>query len=207
MRSLTRALALTALACLSACGVAGRPRPPGPQAPPAPQIAQRITPEGVQIKLTADLPPDPPPRGHLYAVTADGPQLIATAPLNAWRSWPQADTIQAALSVGPILGPLSPVTARPELAPLPAPEPPLIFEGANGLVEITWLPPEGATTVRIFRGEVMIAEVIAEAATATDRPSPGKHQYRVQGVSEAGISPRSEGAEIEITSPGPHPQR
>ncbi|MFN3201778.1 MAG: hypothetical protein ACE366_25465 [Bradymonadia bacterium] len=210
--------ALALMSALTACGVAGRPRPPGPPPPASPGPVQlRTTPDGVEIRVPL-VGEDARTEAVAHVFRSDHGACSGSAlwrgPAGQWVSWPGAlpVVVQSRVSRGPLLSEAGPATTLQRGAVPKAPEAPLAFVGAKGVVEITWLPPERATHVRILRNGHLVAEVAAETSTATDTPGPGRHQYVIQGVSARAISERSAGVYVKIaprrvTPPGPRPQR
>ncbi len=193
---------------LAACGVAGRPLPPGPLPPGAPGAPHpRSAPEALEVTVPA---PSVDIDGRSLG---EGVEVLLFVDRRACTGIPDARapagrplrvprpagvvTLRAVAAVAGRAGPPGPaVTARWQ-APPPPPEAPLAFVGQGG-VELSWLPPENASHVRILRDGLAVAEVPAAAALHTDPAPPGEHAYTLEALADTWVSGPSATATVVV---------
>ncbi|MBU0554336.1 hypothetical protein KJ940_22905, partial [Myxococcota bacterium] len=166
-----------------------RPQPP---APPAPLAALRSAPGGFELRVEA--------QEGVTVLLQRGP-LAPLTPASARIDLPRDCRAARVFALrGARLSAPSAWLPCHWRSPPPAPEPPLVF-ARSGVVELAWMPPEGATWVRIERDAVLLAERPAEEGLYTDHPPPGRYLYRLRALSEQGISAPSAAARVRLRPP------
>ncbi len=190
------------------CGAAGAPSPERIGVPAAPSALRLLrTVDGWRIEVDgADLDVEglPLPRPAAWGIFearrfGDAPPLHradAGAPLHlSHPAGSGAGELVVAAFSGRHLGPARPLHLPAWTPPPPPPPPPLAFRRPDGVVELTWLPPDEPTArVLVTRDGTSLGTFEADTAVTTDAPEGARPVYRVAVRGSDYLTAWSEGA-------------